>query len=283
MYGFFLFLFGAAIGSFLNVVDLRYDGDHFVFDANVLGGRSHCPHCKKTLHWFELFPIVSFFVQGGKCRGCRVPISFQYPLVEIVSGLIFLFVPLHFMPLYGGLAGIAFIALWVIAFEILLLVALIDFKLGIIPDELNIALGVIGIFTMIIAAGNFGAGNNSFLGPYAAVFGAQSAIWISRLVGALAGGLFFGSLVLVTRGKGMGMGDVKFAIALGLLFGWPDIALLSCFAFILGAIVGLSFIGFGKKTMKGSIPFGPFLVIGAAIVFFFGMPIVGSYFSLIGV
>ncbi len=96
-----LFVFGLAIGSFLNVVALRYDGERSLFDAGPVSGRSYCPHCGRTLRWFELVPLVSFIMQGAKCRRCHAPISFQYPLVELISGLVFVFVPWHIMSAAG--------------------------------------------------------------------------------------------------------------------------------------------------------------------------------------
>ena len=128
MVWFFIFLFGVAIGSFLNVVALRYDGEHFLFSEKQLGGRSHCPHCKKTLRWFELVPLVSFLIQGGRCRRCGISIGWRYPAVEMLSGIIFLAVPLHFSSLASPLGFfsaslIGLSAIWVLVFELLLLVA----------------------------------------------------------------------------------------------------------------------------------------------------------------
>lgn len=93
---FIFFVFGAIVGSFLNVVSLRYQPEQKVFDIKIIGGRSRCPHCGKTLTWYELIPIISFLIQLGKCRSCRHRLSFQYPIVEILSGFIFLVVPWHF-------------------------------------------------------------------------------------------------------------------------------------------------------------------------------------------
>src|SRR3989344_2404324 len=90
-----LFIFGAVLGSFINVLAVRYDPERFIFDSKVIGGRSYCPHCRKTLRWFELVPLMSFLFQRGQCLGCGRRISFQYPLVEIVAGLICVFVPMR--------------------------------------------------------------------------------------------------------------------------------------------------------------------------------------------
>jgi prepilin signal peptidase PulO-like enzyme (type II secretory pathway) len=253
MIWFFLFIFGLAIGSFINVVATRYDGDHFLFANTVIGGRSHCEGCKKTLRWFELIPLFSFLAQRGRCRRCDANLSFQYPLAELTSGLIFVFVPLAIGAL--SLAAI----FWIIVFELLLLMSLIDIALGIIPDEICVMLAVLGILLAI--------NNNAE----------------SRLIGAVAAGAFFGLLILITKGKGMGMGDLKLSIPLGLLFGWPNITLVLMFSFLTGAIAGLASIAFQKNTMKGTIPFGPFLALGAAIVFFWGPSLVSWYLSLLGI
>jgi prepilin signal peptidase PulO-like enzyme (type II secretory pathway) len=285
MLWFILFLFGIAIGSFLNVVTLRYDGEHFLLDAKMIGGRSHCVHCKRTLRWFELVPLASFLIQGGWCRRCKARLNIQYPIVEFISGLVFVFVPLA---LGVGMAGvvaplIAITVLWAAVFEALLAMAVIDIRLGIIPDEVNIFLGIVGIFIAIFSAGYFGAANHSLLGSYAAIFGWQGSVVLAKIIGAAFGGIFFAALIAVTRGKGMGMGDLKLAIPLGLLFGWPDIIFVLIFAFVIGAAVGLFAIARGKNSMKGTLPFGPFLALGAATVFFWGPQIFSWYFSLLGI
>jgi leader peptidase (prepilin peptidase) / N-methyltransferase len=277
-----LFIFGLIVGSFLNVVALRYNGEDMVADPKVIGGRSHCPHCGKTLQWFELIPVISFIIQRRRCRNCRAKIGWQYPLVELLSGFIFALVPLQTFTLTGpGQIFVVLSTLWVIIFEILLLVAYIDIRLGIIPDELNVLLGILGIFMAIFLGGYFGLENHSFFGAYSSLFGLQNNIWTNHIVAALGGAAFFALLILITRGKGMGMGDVKLAAPLGLIFGWPDVAMVILSAFVIGALVGLGFIVAHRRTIKGSLPFGPFLVIGATIVFFFAIPLVAAYFHLV--
>ncbi len=277
-----LFLFGIAIGSFVNVLALRYDGDKWNVE-----GRSHCPHCGRTLKWFELIPLASFFIQRARCRSCKARIGWQYPLVEFLSGLVFVFVPSRLAAVYGPSAGfIPLAVLWVAAVLVLLLLAYIDILLEIVPHELTIALGVLGIFIGIFAVGNYGLMNQSFLGPYATIFGFQNNFWVNRIFAALVGATFFELLVLVTPrvfGKqGMGMGDVLLALPLGFLFGWPDILPLYGAAFILGAVAGVVFILAKKKTAKSQLPFVPFLVLGAAFVFWFGLAATGAYFRIMG-
>jgi prepilin signal peptidase PulO-like enzyme (type II secretory pathway) len=261
-----LFVFGLAIGSFLNVVATRYDGEHFLFGAKLIGGRSHCEHCKKTLRWFELVPLVSFVAQGGRCRSCKTRLSVQYPVVELISGLIFVFVPLA-VGVDGLIASAIAAALWIAIFEALLVMSLVDIRLGIIPDEISIFLGAIGVVLMLIPLALFG--------------GQGSGIALAQILGAAVAGIFFALLIAVTRGKGMGMGDLKLAIPLGLIFGWPDIVLVLMLSFVIGAIAGLFAIAHGKNTMKGTLPFGPFLALGGAIVFFWGSQIIGWYLSLL--
>ncbi len=267
-----LFAFGLAVGSFLNVVATRYDGERFLLSNKLIGGRSHCEQCKETLRWFELVPLASFALQGGRCRRCKARLSAQYPIVELLSGIIFVFVPLALG--VGRAMGVGaiitapfvlFAALWIAVFEALLVMTLIDIRLGIIPDEINIFLGAVGILLLLIPA------------PL------DAAAVIIKIISALGAGVFFALLIAVTRGKGMGMGDLKLAIPLGLLFGWPEIVLVLMAAFVIGAVVGVITIARGTNSMKGTLPFGPFLVLGAVTVFFWGAPIIGWYLSLLGV
>lgn len=271
-----LFCFGLAIGSFLNVLALRYDGEHFLFDTKVIGGRSHCPHCKRTLRWFELVPLVSFLAQGGKCRRCGARIGWQYPAMELISACIFVLIPWHFAA-SGPYVPSVITGLWIAALELLLLISYIDLRLYIIPDELVILLGVVALLETIF-------GGASFLGGYAALLGAgvYGNVWLSHVFGALFGVIFFGALVLVTRGKGMGMGDVKLALPLGFLFGWPDMLFLCASAFVIGALVGVVLLARKEKSMKSAVPFAPFLALGAVYVIFFGAPVLAWYFRIIG-
>lgn len=279
-----LFVFGLAIGSFLNVVAVRYDGGETapLFSPRAIGGRSHCPHCGRTLRWFELVPLASWILQGGRCRSCGAGISFQYPLAELVSGLIFVFVPWRIFAIAGtgGTLLIGLSLFWVIAFEALLLMSLVDIRLGIIPDGLNLFLFVLGMFFNIFLAGWLGPANHSLLGGYAGMFGLQGSLWLNRAVGAVFGGAFFGLLIAGTRGKGMGLGDLKLAIPLGFLLGWPDILFAIAAAFVIGAIVGLVTIAAGRRTMKGSLPFGPFFALGVAAVFMFGYQFLQWYLRI---
>lgn len=281
---FFLFVFGLIFGSFLNVVALRYDGEHFLFDPRVIGGRSECPKCHRTLQWAELIPLVSFFIQRAKCRGCEARIGMQYPLVELLTGIVFIAVPLELLGAVPTPGPVLYCAalIWLAIFWMLILVSYIDIRLGIIPDEGSVILGALAFVHMVFVWIFQGAANHSFLGGYALLFGFQENVLVAHLVGMLVSFALFELIVLITRGRGMGMGDLKLALPLGLLFGWPDVLFVIVAAFIFGAIAGVLTIAFKKKTMQGTLPFGPFLAIGSAFVFFFAFGFLQWYFKLLG-
>ncbi|MDP2650691.1 MAG: prepilin peptidase [bacterium] len=268
---FLLGALGLLVGSYLNVLALRFSPKEG-FRASRKG-RSRCPSCGKTLRWYELVPLVSFFIQTGKCRSCHKRISFQYPIVELLSALVFIAVPWQL-----GWSPLA--ALWIFAFLILILIAVIDLRLGIIPDKLNLLTATSGL----IIAGLTYFGNNpdfSFLGSYALLFQLEAGnFWLYRLAGVAFGLILFGGIYLLTRGKAMGLGDVKFAGALGILLGWPDAALALILAFIVGGFLAAPLIIAKRKGMKDALPFGPFIVIGVTLVFFFGYHILNGYFQL---
>lgn len=268
-----LFLGGLAVGSFLNVIALRYKPERPLFSRGILRGRSHCPHCGKTLRWFELIPLVSFIIQCGKCRSCHARLPLQYLAAELGTGLMFLLMP---RPDYF-IAG-----LFIVAAAILILIALIDLRLRIIPDTLNIALLILGIVIAWVLAARvaFGPLEGSFLGHYSLLFGLRESIWVNRLVAALAGGGFFAAIVFLTKGRGMGMGDVKLAAALGVLLGWPDAIFALLFSFIIGSLLSLPRLLRGTLHMKSAVPFGPYVVLGAFVVMLWGYDILKGYFGL---
>ena len=265
------------MGSFLNVIAVRYNPDRFILNSDVLGGRSRCSHCGKQLRWYELIPLVSYLAQGGLCRSCKGRLSFQYPLVELISGLIFLGVSWKLgLSTFPSVLSI----IWIVVFLTLLLISLIDLRLRIIPDELNVLLGLSALGLIFLSYPSFNSLSRTFIGHYALLFGGRESIWLSHFLGFLFGSIFFGLLVLLSRGRGMGGGDLKLGAALGLLFAWPDISIIIPLSFILGSIFALPLLISGRRGRKDFLPFGPFLALGAASVFFFGYQILHFYFSL---
>ncbi|MDO8574079.1 MAG: prepilin peptidase [bacterium] len=286
---FWLFGLGLAVGSFINVLSLRYDPDRFLLNTKVMGGRSFCPHCRNKLKWFELVPLLSFVWLRGRCRTCQTKISFQYPIVELASALIFVLVPAflktsNIQLLTSGHQNSTFYFLFSIfyisVFTALLLISLIDIRLKLIPDEANIFIAILAVPTIILQSSKFGFTSGSFLGSYAGIFGLRENIWLNHGLALLFGVIFFLALILITRGRGMGVGDLKLAGALGLVFGWPDIVLITALSFILGSILSLPSLIMGKKGMKSFLPFGPFLALASLVVYFFGHDLTRMYFNL---
>ena len=291
-----LFFFGIAIGSFLNVVILRYTPEKRVLDRKVLGGRSRCPHCGHVLRAGELVPVISFLIQKGRCRTCGHRLSLQYPLVELAGAAIFSLLPLFLNAAYGMSNGIFFaaaaplwyyglVACWVLAFLAWITIIAIDLRHYIIPNELNAFLLVLGVVISALLAMHAQAifpFRTSFLRNYVLLFSFSQSVLVNHLIGMIFGGAFFALLVAVSRGRGMGLGDVKLMFASGLVLGWPDIAISTIISFVLGGIFGGVLLLLKQKSMKDRIPFAPFLVLGFFLTVFFGFAIVRGYFGLFG-
>ena len=231
-----IFLFGLAVGSFLNCLIYRLE-----HNQSFLRGRSYCPHCQHQLDLWDLIPVLSFLFLLGKCRYCQQKISWQYPLVEIFTGLIFLLI-FNFQ-----LSIINFIIA-----PFLIIIFVYDLKHYIIPDKI--------IYPAIVIAAIFNFTN-----------------WLS----ALGVAAFFLAMVLLSRGKWMGVGDVKLAFLMGLILGFPSILVALFLAFITGAIIGIGLIISGKKSLKSEVPFGPFLISGTFIAMFWGQQIINWYLSFL--
>ena len=291
MIGALFSVFGLAIGSFLNVAILRYGGESF-FSVGRLGGRSSCPRCKRQLRWYELVPVLSFAVQGGKCRGCRSRISWQYPAVELATaGAFFLassvlyshysFPDLHpyRIPMVVG---------WAAIFASLIALSAVDIRMMLIPDELTILIAAVGLAFGFADSGFFGSTPyfDSFLGNYSFLFPQFGNPFISHIIGGVAGFALLGAIALVSRGRAMGMGDVKLAGAMGLVLGFPDIYFALALGFLLGgawsAVLVVSSLFRGGRTGMGTmVPFGPFLALGFLAHVLFIHPLVTWYFALL--
>jgi len=251
-----IFIFGAMAGSFLNCVIYRVE-----VGKSFTGGQSFCPKCKHSLNWRDLVPVFSFMFLRGRCRYCGEKISLQYPAVEIATGCLFLisyFLFLNhflFLDFYLLAAGVCLLAI----IYLLELIFIYDLKHYIIPDKF--VFSAIGLAVIYQVIGNF------------------SELIITSLAAISAAGFFF-LIWAISRGKWMGFGDVKLAFLLGFLLGWPSMLVGLFLAFMLGSVVGLVLIGFGKKTMKSQVPFGPFLIAGAFVAFLWGQKIVGWYLRL---
>jgi prepilin signal peptidase PulO-like enzyme (type II secretory pathway) len=228
----FVFVLGAVLGSFGNVVVLRGERNE------SLGGRSYCPACKRQLSWIDLVPVASYVWLRGKCRTCKAPISVQYPLVELLSGVLFVAAFTH--QDFDGTSSVALaIALW-----LLLLIAVQDLRTGLISDALNIPFVIASLTYALL----------TLVVPWEAVL--------------ICGG-FLGIQWLVSRGTWVGSGDVILACGIGALARTlPGAATALFAAYILGAVIAAALLLTRKKTLAGSVPFGPFLALGGCIAVF---------------
>ena len=229
------------VGSFLNCVIYRLEKEE-----SFLKGRSYCPRCKHKLGFLDLIPVLSFFMLRGRCRYCKEKISWQYPMVEISTAAIFLLIFNFQFSIFNFILACFLIVIFVY-----------DLKHYVIPDKVIYpAIGVALVYDFL---------RSDFLGKS------------DLLISALGAAAFFLAIVLISRGKWMGVGDIKLAFLMGLILGYPNILVALFLAFLIGAIIGVGLMVFGKKTIKSEVPFGPFLVAGTFIALFFGKEIINWY------
>lgn len=265
---FIVFFIGIITGSFLNCLIWRsYCGE------SVCAGRSYCPNCRHKLAWYDLFPIASFLALRGKCRYCQKQISWQYPAVEVAMGLMFsgsalTFAPRLFMGDFSFLVIFELAVYWAF-FSALAVIFVTDARWYYIPDGATISGIIAAIFIIFINAG----------GGYSWRFLNWETV-IGAIISAIAAMLFFLAIFLISKGNWLGFGDVKYAFLMGLVLGFPGIMIGMFFANFFGAILGLALVGKGKKKMSSQIPFGPFLVVGTIVAFFFADPMFDWYLSL---
>jgi leader peptidase (prepilin peptidase)/N-methyltransferase len=253
LFNIFAFIFGAVVGSFLNVCIYRLPKDE-----SVVFPPSHCPACDYQIRYYDNIPIVSYLLLGGKCRSCRAAISPQYPLVEAINGLLTLFLFMRFGPSFSFFVLFLFCCAMVV-------ITFIDLEHQIIPDVISLPGIVLGfVFSFFIPR----------LG------------WQSSLLGILVGG---GSLYLVaslyqllTKKEGMGGGDIKLLAMMGAFFGWMAIPFIIFVSSLVGSVIGVTVMLIQKKDSKLAIPFGPFLAFGAILYIFFGRQLIHWYLNIGG-
>lgn len=237
----FLFLLGLCVGSFLNCVVWRLN-----HDCSPLRGRSFCPKCKHKLGWKDNIPLLSFVLLRGKCRYCRSPISWQYPLVELATGI--LAVVSFQLSVVRGESPLSTVYCLLITFT-LIAIFVSDLLYTTIPDKIVFPSLLISFIYLVLQSPN---------------------ILISNILISLITAGFFYFLVLITRGRGMGMGDVKLVALMGLVLGWPKIVVALFLAFLTGALIGVILVIMGEKRLSSHIPFGPFLTAATLISLFWG-------------
>lgn len=253
----FSFIFGLAVGSFLNAWIWRLK-----HGQSVLKGRSRCPECGKTLKWVELIPLISFIRQKGRCLHCHKKISWQYPLVELVLGLLFLMAT--FLRLGTDLPiDSRDLLIWLrdlFLMTFLLGIFVFDLRYYLIPDQFTLPALVI-VFIV-----------NRFLG----IPGDK------LLLGVIVGFAFFAAQYAVSKGKWVGGGDIRLGALMGAILSWPLILVALFLAYFIGSIAALVLIVRGRKTLKSQLPFGTFLAASTIFTLYWGQSVLDWYLRMLG-
>ena len=250
--GAFVFIFGLAVGSFLNVCIYRLP-----LKKSIIFPASHCPKCGNKIRTYDNIPILSYILLRGKCRFCKEQISIIYPAVELLSGLIFLS-----LYLWHGLSWEFASKLFL--FTSLMVIFFIDLKHQLIPDVITLPGIAAGLIFSLLS---------------------KSPSFLDSLIGIISGGGLFYLVALagdkIFKKESMGGGDIKLAAMLGAFLGWQKILLVFFLASFLGALAGIIFLILSPKLRENRlIPFGPFLAIATAICIFFGNRLVELYLNL---
>jgi leader peptidase (prepilin peptidase)/N-methyltransferase len=243
------FLGGLIVGSFLNVVIARIENLKSIWLS-----RSRCPKCNTQLRWYDLVPLLSYTLLSGRCRYCQEKISWQYPIVELSTGITFAI-------LYLWSGSILSTLFYSVIFSLLIIVFVYDLKFQLVPDLF------VWIAILLSLAGGW-------------YFGGLSVG--NMILGGVLGALPLFLLVFLSKEKWMGSGDVKLGALIGLLTGFPNVIFWLFLAFVLGSVVGLLFIVWQKgritkRSLNTAIPFAPFLIISLFATLIFGNQIINWY------
>ncbi len=241
-------IFGLLIGSFLNVCIYRIPKKE-----NITTTRSHCMACGNVIKWYDLVPVISYLLLRGKCRNCGAKLSIQYPVIELLNGILYCIVLAIMGP---GIQSVVMMALT----SALIVIAVIDWRTYEIPFGLNVFIAVLGVAVIVCKLAN-----DDFTGI------------IDNLIGAVSVSGFLLLLYLVTKGRGIGGGDIKLMAAAGLFLGWKSTIL----AFVIGCIAGsvIHLIRMKLSDEDHVLAFGPYLAFGIFVAGLWGERIVGAYLS----
>ncbi len=268
-----VFLFGLVIGSFLNVCIVRLPRGR-----SIVNPPSHCPRCKEPIRFYDNIPIISFLLLRGKCRSCGEPISWRYPLVELMNGLLYVWTLRVFGP-----GGEAFLVM--VLSSALIVITFIDLDHQIIPDIITLPGILAGLtfapFFMYPLGDTLPFRLGSLLpgsGPYLIAF-------INSFIGMIIGGVPLLAIGWVWEKlrhvEAMGGGDVKLMGMVGSFLGWKGALLTIMLGALSGSVVGVLLIALKRHKMEKVIPFGPFLATGALVSAFYGPDIISWYLGLI--
>ena len=245
-----------CFGSFVNMLIFRT-----MFEKQITRNRSFCDYCGKQLNWWNNIPVLSFLFQKGKSTCCHKKLDFSYPIVEIITGVLFLLNFQFSIFNFQSIFNFEFLILNLITI-LVIYSAVYDAKTMYLPDWSTWTLIALAIIYNIIGR------------PLG-----SPLQYISNVYAAIGASGFLYLLYKITKGKGMGLGDVYLAVFMGLFLGWPKIIVAFYIAFIVGAIFGITLLILKKKKIKSEVPFGPFLLLGTIISWYWGNAIWYSLFS----
>lgn len=241
-----IFIFGTVIGSFLNVCIYRMP-----LHESIVSAPSHCMTCGSKLRWYDMVPVFSYIVLGGKCRNCKAKISVQYPVVEALNGILYVVI--------CAVHGVNVMSLvYCLMASALVTLSVIDWRTYEIPQGINVFLAVLGVAATVLDRMNLK----------------------EHLIGGVCVSGFLGLLYLVSRGRAIGGGDIKLMAACGLILGWQKILL----AFLLGCIIG-SVVHLIRMKVSGTghmLAMGPYLSAGIFLAALWGDVWIRGYLSLLG-
>ena len=269
----FIFIFGLTIGSFLNCLIWR------LHKKEGMLNRSYCPKCRKQIDWYDNIPVLSFIFLRGKCRHCGKKISWQYPVVEIITGILFLlaffenfeFRILNFesilnfdflifdIPLLLNSYFLILTLKYWFLISVMIVIFIYDLRWYLILDKVVLPACLI-VFAL-----------NCFLG----------ISWQNMLISGIIGSSFFLIQFLISRGRWIGGGDIRLGLLMGLALGWPNVLTAIFLAYLIGSVVGVGLILSGRKQWSSKVPLGVFLSTATIIVLFWGEIILDWYFSLL--
>ncbi|HSQ77678.1 MAG TPA: prepilin peptidase [Nitrospirota bacterium] len=268
-------VFGLLVGSFLNVCIVRLPRGR-----SIVSPPSHCPRCKERIKFYDNIPLISFLLLRGKCRKCGEPISWRYPLVELMNGLFYVWIVREFW-----LGGESFLLM---AFcSSLIVITFIDFDFQIIPDTITLP----GMLLGVTIGPFFMSSLNDQLPFQLGHFVPHAWPYLISFLNSVIG-LLCGALPLFTIGwiweklrhvEAMGGGDVKLMGMVGSFLGWKGALLTIMLGALAGSVAGVGLILLKRHKMDKMIPFGPFLALGAVTTAFYGPDIIAWYLGLMRV
>ncbi|MDP2736969.1 MAG: prepilin peptidase [bacterium] len=258
----FVFLFGLIIGSFLNCLIWR------LHKKEGLMNRSYCPKCNQQIAWYDNIPVLSFVMLGGKCRQCGKTISWQYPMVELMVGILFVMAFINnfqtifpALAMQGGTSNFQFLMLILRDFfliSVMTVIFIYDLRWYLILDIVALpACLVMLIFNLILGF----------------------SLW-NLLISGIIGGSFFLIQFVISKGKWIGGGDIRLGLLIGLSLGWPGVLVAIIISYFIGSVVGIGLILAGKKKWGSEVPLGVFLAVGTIITLFYQGQILNWYLNI---